>query len=220
VFPHPIPSVLTRIRFEIRSDFATLFSVFPRVIEWDRLGESKKVRFFYCFLVTVCAVFCATTSFAQKEKREPLTSAQIEEIREAGIFPDDRVSLYTKYINEHAETIKGLTSRAKLSGRAQRLDGELLDLTALMDELGTNLDFYSERKADIRKALKNLSDTAPRWLGILRTLAGEPGFELSRKEAIESGEELADQAKRLLTEQTDYFNLHKEEKGQERAEPK
>jgi hypothetical protein len=178
------------------------------------------VRFLCCFLVTVFAICCASSSAAQKEKREPLTAAQIEEIREAGIYPDDRVGLYTKYINEHAETIKGLTSRAKSAGRAQKLDGELLDLTALMDELGTNLDVYSDRKADIRKALKNLSDSAPRWLGILRTLAGEPGFELSRKEAIESGEDLADQAKRLLTEQTDYFNQHKDEKGQERAEPK
>ena len=178
------------------------------------------MRLLCCFLVTVFAMCCATTSAAQKEKREPLTSAQIEEIREAGIYPDDRVGLYTKYINEHADTIKGLTSRAKSASRAQRLDGELLDLTALMDELGTNLDVYSDRKADIREALKNLSDSAPRWLGILRTLAGEPGFELSRKEAIESGEDLADQAKRLLTEQTDYFNQHKDEKGQERAEPK
>ena len=37
---------------------------------------------------------------------------------------------------------------------------------------------------------------------------------------IESTEDIADQAKRLLTEQTDYFNQHKEERGQERAEPK
>ena len=138
-----------------------------------------------------------------------------------GIYPDDRVGLYTKFIDEHAITIKGLTSRAKSGARAQRLDGELQDLTALMDELGTNLDVYSDRKADIRKALKNLTQLlAPRWLGILRALAGDPGFELARKEAIESGEDLADQAKRLLTEQTDYFNEHKDEKGQERAEPK
>lgn len=179
-----------------------------------------KVRFIRVFLCAALAVGCVTTSRGQKEKREPLTSAQVEEIREAGIYPDQRVSLYTKYINEHAETIKGLTTRAKSGNRAQRLDGELLDLTALMDELGTNLDVYSDRKADIRKALKNLSETAPRWVGIVRTLAGEPGFELSRKEAIESGEELADQAKRLLTEQTDYFNQHKDQAGQERAEPK
>ena len=172
------------------------------------------------FLVISFALFSTACSFAQKEKREPLTGAQIEQIREAGIYPDDRVGLYTKFIEEHAGTIKSLTPRGKSGSRAQRLDGELQDLTALMDELGANLDVYSDRKADIRKALRGLNDAAPRWLGILRALAGEPGFELSRKEAIESGEDLADQAKRLLTEQTDYFNAHKEEQGQDRAEPK
>jgi len=178
------------------------------------------VCFSRSFLVIVFTLVLTAVSPAQKEKREPLTGAQIEQIREAGIDPDERISLYTKFVNEHAETIKGLTPRAKSASRAQRLDGELQDLTALMDELGTNLDVYSERKADLRKALKNLNDATPHWLGILRALAGEPGFELARKEAIESGEDLADQGKRLLTEQTDYFNEHKDEKGQERAEPK
>ena len=89
-----------------------------------------------------------------------------------------------------------------------------------MDELGDNLDMYSDRHADIRKSLKPLAEDSPRWLGILRALAGEPGFDLSRKEAIESGEDLADEAKRLLQEQTEYFNLHKDEQGQDRAEPK
>lgn len=162
----------------------------------------------------------AVTCAAQKEKREPLTGAQVEQIREAGIYPDDRINLYTKFIGEHAETIKGLTTRGKSASRAHRLDDELLDLTALIDELGSNLDEYTDRKADLRKSLKTLSDAAPHWLGILRALAGEPGFELSRKEAIEASEDLADQSKRLLTEQTDYFAQHKDEQGQDRAEPK
>jgi len=67
--------------------------------------------------------------------------------------------------------------------------------------------------------LKPLADSTQRWLSTLRALAGEPGFDLSRKEAIESGQDLADQSKRLLQEQTDYFNVHKDERGQERAEP-
>lgn len=159
-------------------------------------------------------------SYAQKEKREPLTEAQVEQIREAGIDPIARVGLYTKFLNEHAETIKSLTSRSKTTARAQHLDNELMDFTALMDELGSNLDVYADRKADIRKALKTLNEDTPKWLGILRALAGEPSFDEARKEAIESGEDLADQAKRLLTEQTEYFNLHKDEAGQDRAEPK
>jgi hypothetical protein len=89
-----------------------------------------------------------------------------------------------------------------------------------MDEFGANLDVYSDRHADIRKSLKPLPEATQRWLAILRAIAGESGFDLARKEAIESGEDLADQATRLLTEQTEYFKLHKDEQGQDRAEPK
>ena len=173
-----------------------------------------------CCAAILACLFWAVPLLAQKEKREPLTGAQIEEIREAGIDPDGRVKLYTKYLDEHAGVIKGLTSRVKSAARISRLDNELQDFTALMDELGTNLDVFSDRKADIRKSLKPLTEATQRWLGILRALAGEPGFDLARKEAIESGEELAEQATRLLQEQTDYFELHKDEGGQDRAEPK
>jgi hypothetical protein len=89
----------------------------------------------------------------------------------------------------------------------------LQDFTALMDETGSNLDQYSDRHSDIRKALKPLTDATPRWLSILRVLPGESGFDLARKEAIESGEELADQATRLLHEQDDYFAAHIRRKG-------
>jgi hypothetical protein len=173
------------------------------------------------FLSACLALSCLVLPVnAQKDKPEPLTEAQIEEIREAGVVPNDRIKLYTKYLDEHAQTIKSLTNRSKSIGRGKRLDEELQDLTALMDELGSNLDVYSDRHGDIRKALKPLTEAADHWLGILRALPGEPSFDLARKEAIESGEDLTDQAKRLLAEQTDYFNLHKDEQGQDRAEPK
>lgn len=178
------------------------------------------VRRLQKFLLVLACLLCVETLHSQKEKRQPLSDAQIEQIREAGVYPSDRINLYTKFVNERAETIKGLTNRAKSAARSRRIDDELQDLTALMDELGANLDQYSERKADMRKALKTLADSTPRWLGILRTLAGESGFDLARKEAIESGEDLADEATRLFAEQTEYFNQHKDEQGQERAEPK
>ncbi|MGC1463327.1 MAG: hypothetical protein WA802_14070 [Terracidiphilus sp.] len=173
-----------------------------------------------CFpAILLCLLFLAPLH-AQKQKREPLTEAQVEKIAEAGIDPNARVALYTQYLNEHADDIKSLTNRKVSDARASRLSDALEDFTALMDELGENLDMYSDRKADIRKSLHALSDATPRWQGILRALAGEPGFSLARKEAIESGEDLSDQAKRLLQEQTDYFKQHPDEAGQDRAEPK
>jgi hypothetical protein len=173
-----------------------------------------------CLLGIILFLLSLLPLHAQKEKREPLTGAQIEQIRESGINPNERVKLYTRFLNEHSETIKSLTKRGKSPARSSHLDDELQDITALMDELGSNLDVFSDRHADIRIGLKDLNESADRWLGILRALPGESGFDLARKEAIESGEELADQAKRLLQEQKDYFNLHKDEQGQDRAEPK
>ncbi len=173
-----------------------------------------------CLIAILLCLGFAATLFAQKEKREPLSDDQVEKIAEAGIDPNARVALYTKYLDEHADAIKALTNRKVSDARASRLNDALEDLTALMDELGDNLDVYSDRKADIRKALKALNDAAPRWQGILRALAGEPSFNLARKEAIESSEDLIGQSNRLLQEQTDYFKLHADEAGQDRAEPK
>jgi hypothetical protein len=169
--------------------------------------------------ILLCSL-CALPLMAQKEKREPLTENQIDQIRDAGIDPTARVGLYTKFLNEHAEIIKGLAARAKSGARSRSLDDELQDFTALMDELGSNLDVYSERHADIRKSLKPLTEATQHWMGILNGLAGEPGFDLARKESIESGKDLADQVADMLKEQTEYFSLHKDEQGQERAEPK
>lgn len=172
-----------------------------------------------CFSVVVLCLVMAAPSLAQKQQREPLTEAQVEKIAEAGVDPNARINLFTQYLNEHAEAIKSLTSRKVSDARATKLNDALLDFAALMDELDDNLDTYSERKADIRKALRALADATPRWQGILKALAGEPGFSLARKEAIESGEDLAGQAKRLLGEQDDYFRQHPDEVGQDRAEP-
>jgi hypothetical protein len=157
---------------------------------------------------------------AQKMRPGTLTEAEVEQVRETGIFPNERVALYTKFIELRAAKIKSLSNRPKSGDRVLEIDGLLQDFTSLMDEEGSNLDQYSDRHSDIRKALKTLTEATPRWLQILRALPGESGFDLSRKEGIESGEELADQAKRLLSEQEEYFKTHKDEKGQERNDDK
>ena len=171
-------------------------------------------------LAFLAGVLSSASLTAQKEHRQTLTPAQVDQIREDGIYPDDRIHLYTKFIDQRVDTIKGLSDRGRSSARAHRLDSELQDLTALMDELGSNLDQYGDRKADLRKSLKGLNDITPHWLEVLNGLHSEPVFDLSRKEAIDSGKDLADQASQLLKDQTAYFDLHKDERGQDRAEPK
>ncbi len=170
-------------------------------------------------LVFICSTALAPSLAGQENHRQPLTQAQVDQIREDGIYPDDRIRLYTKFVNEHVDAIKSLSARGHSRARAQRLDDELQDLTALMDELGSNLDQYGDRKADLRKSLKALNEVAPHWLEALNGIPSEHAFELSRKEAIESGKDLTDQVSQLFKEQTEYFDAHKDQRGQDRAEP-
>lgn len=169
-------------------------------------------------LVAVAGIGLAAGAAAQKEQRQTLTEAQVDKIREAGIDPNLRIKLYTDFLDERAERIKKLTDR-KERGRAQALDGELQDFSSLLDELGSNLDQYGERKADMRPALKHLNELAPKWLTMLQALPSQPQFDESRKEAIEADQDMVDQAKQLETEQLAYFAVHKKAKGEERAEP-
>ena len=167
----------------------------------------------------ILALLVTAPLSAQHPRRETMTASEIEEVRESAIFPLQRVKVYTRITEEHAARVKDLAGRPRSQQRTQRLDDALQNLTSLMDELGSNLDVYSDRHSDIRKALKPLAEAVPRWLTILRVLPGESGFDLSRKEAIESGEELADQATRLLHEQEDYVATRKDERGQDREDP-
>jgi hypothetical protein len=172
------------------------------------------------FALLAFALLCASPLSAQKQHRQPLTEPQVEQIREAGIDPDQRIRLYARFVGEQVDAIESLSKRGASSARTQRLDDALQDLTALMDELGENLDQYGGRKADLRKALKALNEAARRWMDALHALPHEAGIDLSRKEALESAQDLTDQAVQLEKEQTAYFAQHKDEKGQERAEPK
>ncbi len=174
-----------------------------------------------CALAAVLlCLFTAVPLAAQiNEKNDPLTPEQQDQIAEAGIDPVARVDLYVKFLNERADTIQALVKRAKSPARSQHLAGELQQFSALMDELGDNLDMYSQRKADIRKSLKGLNDGAQQWQKLLQDLPSEPGFDLSLKDALLSANDLLSQAKQLTADQEAYFKAHPSEKGQDRYEP-
>jgi hypothetical protein len=156
---------------------------------------------------------------AQREQRQTLTPDQADKIRDAGIDPNLRIALYTKFLEGHADTLKKLSPHASSPSAARQIDNGLQDFSSLLDELGSNLDQYGDRKADLRPALKKLNETIPKWLALLQGLPGGLSFDESRKEAVEACQDLSSDAKQLEADQLAYFKAHKEDKGQERAEP-
>jgi len=176
--------------------------------------------YFRLLRLFMLAAFVASLIFsapmrAQHPTRDPLTAQQAEEVAKAGIYPDQRVRLYTKYLDEHANTIERLAKRADTPARNGQIANNLEDFADLMDELGSNLDVYSDRKADIRKVLKPLNEAIQRWKTMLTDLPNESTFDVARTDALDSSNDLAEQAKQMMQDQDQYFKEHKEQAGQE-----
>lgn len=156
--------------------------------------------------------------WAQRNQVDPLSPSQQDKIAEAGIDPDIRISLYTKFLNEDADIIRRLVNRRE-QGRGRAMDNQLQKFSALTDELASNLDEYGSRKADLRKSLKSLDESVPRWQELLKSLPNDNAFQISRNSALDSVKDLADQTKELTADQESYFKEHKKAKGQQRSEP-
>src|SRR5271168_5014964 len=73
--------------------------------------------------------------YAQHPRTAALTETETEQVAEAAVFPNERVKLYEKFLNERADKIKDMTHRPKSAQRVLKLDDSLQDFTALMDEM-------------------------------------------------------------------------------------
>ncbi len=57
----------------------------------------------------VCLLLLLAPSFAQS-KKDPLTPQQIEDVREAGDEPVERIKLFVGYVDERAKEIHSLSA--------------------------------------------------------------------------------------------------------------
>lgn len=169
-------------------------------------------------LLLFASLSFAPSMLAQRNQPDPLTEAQQQAIAEAGIDPAARIDLYTKYLNDRADTIKELASRSE-AARARVIDKDLEEFSDLVDELASNLDEYGGREADLRKALKPLNKSVARWQTVLHDLPNDVTYEISRSDATDAISDLASQTKQLTANQDAYFKEHPKDKGQQRAEP-
>ncbi|HVC45728.1 MAG TPA: hypothetical protein VND90_00650 [Terracidiphilus sp.] len=167
----------------------------------------------------LCAMATTAIVAAQRTHHDPLTGPEIEKIREAGIDPSLRIKLYADYVKEHVETVVALSKRIPSVARDKKMDQALQDLSSLIDELGSNLDEYGGRKADLRPALKGLAKDSPLWLAELKAIQPATSYRLSLEDATDAEKDLVDQSAEMLKDQTAYFKLHKDQRGQERYEP-
>ncbi len=165
------------------------------------------------FSVSALLIATALPLAAQSRNRDPLSSAQAEEVRELADRPIERLKLYLKYVNERADAIRELATDSTANNRPAELRSRFEEFTRLVDELSDNIDGYDEAHADIRKALKSVIEASAKWPDVLHQPAQDTQYEFTRKTALDAAQSVIEQAKQLLPEQEKYFAAHKDQAG-------
>ncbi|WP_131994186.1 hypothetical protein [Acidipila rosea] len=172
-------------------------------------------------ILTLALLLCVSGSVVRAAafQQDPLSEKDIEKVRDARDQPNERIKLYTKFIDERIATIKDLTGKTRANNRRTQLRDKFQEFTRLADELADNLDTYNTEHADMRKALKDLVAASAKWAPVLSAPANDSVYDFYRGTAVEAAQSVNDQAKKLQGEQDKYFAEHKDQRGKNGTGP-
>jgi hypothetical protein len=153
---------------------------------------------------------------AAAKRRDPLTEAEADQLREAAMDPYNRIKLMVKFTEARLVALDQVRIDPKLAaGRGKQIHDLLEDFTSLIDEINDNLDQYEGRplnKESVKqyhKGLKELIEADARFDLKLRTLksAAEtdpvtkkeaPDFRFVLQDAMEALKSNADMAREYI----------------------
>jgi hypothetical protein len=155
----------------------------------------------------------STPHLTAQRNQATLSEGEVEELRDAAYVANDRVMVFIKLINTRIKALEDLYAKPRRPGREQDTHDLMEQFTSLANELEDNLDDYSERHRDIRKALPKLIEATERWGTAIRTPADNEAYSVSRKIALESLDDVRQQATELVEQQKAWFAAHPPKKG-------
>jgi hypothetical protein len=173
-------------------------------------------------LLIPVALLLVALPLAGQRRRDPLTDAETDQLREVADQPEARVKLWAKFVRARMAALDQIRSDPKFAAeRGQRTHDLLEDLAGMIDEMDDNIDNYARQKSDIRKGLKEVvemeSELQLKLRGILETTdpaaqkeLGEYKFVLQN--AVESVNQSAANTRDTLQEQNEQFAKKKDEK--------
>jgi hypothetical protein len=141
--------------------------------------------------------------------RDPLTQAEIDQVRDASWEPNQRLTLYVGFARARLVRLEQVRSDPKTKDRAQQTHDLLDDFQLLYDELNDNIETYVDRSDDIRKPLKGIIAADTEFQAKLRALkeaANVPRSEYSVYEfvlsnAMDTVDSSAEDHRKLLDDQ-------------------
>ncbi|HLI63288.1 MAG TPA: hypothetical protein VKV05_07795 [Terriglobales bacterium] len=142
------------------------------------------------------------------QRRDPLNPKEVDQMRDAADWPNKRLELMVEFARQRLAAIEQLEANTKNSkDRPMQIHDLLQDFSALLDEIGDNVDMYSKHNADMRQGLAVLLEASSEWaLQLKRLKAQAPPEELQQysfalASALDDVNDTADDTREELQEQ-------------------
>jgi hypothetical protein len=171
-----------------------------------------KMRF-KAVLAVFFALIIALPLFAQR--RDALTEKESDDLREVAQEPLKRFKLLIKFATERLDTVDRVKDEPKMGDRGKKMHDALEDFRQIIDELDDNIDDYSEKQSDLRKALTEVvaAETSfdarmkavKEWSEDPKHTIDFKSYSFSLQDAIESVSLSLGDAKKTLDEQNVTF---------------
>ncbi len=121
----------------------------------------------------------ATAAFAGRQRRDPLTAAEADQMRDVAQEPVKRIKLIVKFARARMLAIEQLRTDPSMGEeRGQRIHDLLQDFTTIVDELDDNVNMYYEKKWDIARSLPEViaagSEFQAKLRGLKESAASDP----------------------------------------------
>lgn len=142
------------------------------------------------------------------QKRDPLTENESDQIAELSQEPEKRIKLILKFTQARLASIEQMEGDPRMAaGRGKQVHDLLEDFTALIDELDDNVDEYTDKKSDVRKALKEVVESDTNFQLKLRALKEQKAatkefteYNFALQNATEAVNSSLDNARQALEE--------------------
>lgn len=155
------------------------------------------------------AFFLLLSPAPAQRAHDPLTDAEIDQLRDTAVEPDLRLKLYVAFARARLAALELARSDPKTPDRGQATHDGLQDFLDVYDELNDNIDTYIDRKSDLRKVLKTVIEGDTEFQAKLRALRDDASakkeetqhYEFLLSNALDTLDSSVQDHRQLLTEQ-------------------
>ena len=119
--------------------------------------------------IALCLLLLAPSLCAQHQ-HDPLSDAEIDQLRDAALDPPTRLKLYVDFARARLDAIDKARNDPKAADRAGVTHDKLQEFLDIYDEMDDNIDNFDKRGDDLRNPLKAIIQADNEFQAKLRAL--------------------------------------------------